>query len=114
MGLPWVKLDTTFPQNPKVLYLVQDKKFKAAFVYITSLAYSGAQGTDGFIPAAALQLIHGNKADAKVLVGVGLWLESMGGWEINGWDEHQQSNEETQLRKKRAREAALQRWHGPF
>lgn len=112
MGLPWVRLDTQFAQNPKVLYLIEDKKFKAAFVYVAGLGYSGAHGTDGFIPAAALTFLHATKSDAKALVDVGLWLECIGGWEVNSWAEFQPSNEETQARKKKARDAAMARWHG--
>lgn len=111
MGLPWVRLDTNFYSNPKFLYLVQDKKWRAISVYMAGLAYAGAQGTDGFLPAACLPLIHGTKNEARALAEVGLWVESLGGWEINSWNEHQQSNEDTQLRKKRAREAAMARWH---
>lgn len=112
MGLPWVRLDTQFASNPKILYLVEDKKFRAAFVWVASLGYSGAHGTDGFIPAAALPFLHATKADAKALSEVGLWLETIGGWEINGWNEFQQSSEEAQLRKKKAKDAAMIRWHG--
>lgn len=112
MGLPWVRLDTNFAQNPKILYLIEDKKHRAIVAYVAGLGYSGAQGTDGFLPAACLSVIHATRADAKALVEVGLWHEGLGGWEINGWDEHQQSNAETQKRKKNARDAAMQRWHG--
>lgn len=112
MGLPWVRLDTNFAQNTKILYLIQDKKYRAIVAYVAGLGYSGAQGTDGFLPSACLPVIHASKADAKHLTEVGLWVESLGGWEINSWEEHQQSNEETQQRKKRARDAALKRWHG--
>jgi hypothetical protein len=112
MGLPWVRLDTNFAQNPKILYLIEDKKHRAIVAYVAGLAYAGAQGTDGFLPAACLPVIHASRADAKHLVEVGLWLESLGGWEINSWAEHQQSSEETQKRKEKARNAAMERWHG--
>lgn len=112
MGLPWVRLDSQFAQNPKILYLIEDKKFRAAFVWTASLGYSGNHGTDGFLPKACLPFLHATKADAKALVDVGLWLECTGGWEINGWSEFQPSNEETQERKSRARAAAMKRWHG--
>lgn len=111
MGLPWVRLDTNFATNPKILYLVEDKKWRAIAVYVAGLGYAGAQGTDGFLPAACLPIIHGTRAEAKALAEVGLWVESIGGWEIHGWSEYQQSTEETQLRKKRARDAAMARWH---
>jgi hypothetical protein len=112
MGLPWVRLDTQFASNPKILYLVEDKKFRAAFVWLTSLGYAGAHGTDGFIPKAALPLLHGTQSEAKALVDVGLWLECIGGWEIKSWSEFQPTNAEMQERKKRAKEAAMMRWHG--
>jgi hypothetical protein len=112
VGLPWVRIDTQFPQNPKILYLVEDKKFKAAFVWVSSLAYAGAHGTDGFLPGACLPFLHATKADAKALVEVGLWLECVGGWEINSWTEFQPTNAEMEERKKRAKAAAMQRWHG--
>jgi hypothetical protein len=113
MGLPWVRLDTQFASNHKILYLIEDRKWRAAFVWLASLAHAGAQGTDGFVPAAALPLLHGTKAEAKALVDVGLWQETPGGWQINSWTEHQPTSEEMQMRRKRAQNAAMARWHGP-
>ncbi len=110
MGLNWVRLDTAFPSNPKVLALVEDRQFRAISVYVCGLSYSGAHGTDGFIPMAALPFIHASKRDAEKLVEVSLWHPRMGGWEINDWDEFQPSNEGTQQRKNRARLAAEERW----
>jgi hypothetical protein len=111
VGLPWVRLDTQFPTNPKILYLVEDKKFRAAFVWTASLAYAGSHGTDGFIPTSALPFLHGTKADAKALVEVGLWREVDGGWEINSWAEFQPTSDEQAERKRRAQAAAMARWH---
>ena len=48
MGLPWVRLDTTFHHNPKVLDLAARGKYRAAFAYVCSLAYAGQHGTDGY------------------------------------------------------------------
>lgn len=110
MGLPWIRLDTTLASNPKVLSLVDDKKHRAVMVYILGLTYSGGHGLDGFIPRAALPFIHATQADAKALVQVGMWIESAGGWHVNGWDEFQVSDEETKARRKRAQEAAAIRW----
>lgn len=112
MGLPWVRLDTQFSSNPKILNLIEDKKYRAAFVWTASLAYAGAHGTDGFLPSSCLPFLHATKADAKSLVEVRLWLECIGGWEINSWSEFQPSNAETEERKKRAKDAAMKRWHG--
>ena len=112
MGLPWVRLDTQFASNPKLLALVADKKYRAAFAWVCSLGYAGAHGTDGFLPENSLPFIHATKNDAADLVRVRLWQPCPGGWEVNGWTEFQQSSEEAAQRKKRAQEAAMARWHG--
>lgn len=110
MALPWVRLDTQFASNPKILELISDKKYRAAFAWTCSLGYSGAHGTDGFLPSTCLPFVHATKGDAADLVRSRLWLECPGGWEINGWTEFQESSEVAALRKKRAQEAARARW----
>jgi hypothetical protein len=109
--LAWVRLDTAMPRNQKILTLASMKDgHRAAFVYVCSLSYAGEQGTDGFIPAPALMMIHGRQADADRLCEVGLWHARSGGWLINDWADYQQTNAETQERTKRARLAAEARW----
>lgn len=113
MPLPWVRLDTAFPFNPKLLAMLAEKDgHRAALVYVCSLSCSGAQGTDGFISRETLPFIHGREIDAGRLVKYGFWHEQPGGWLINGWDEFQESNEETQQRRKRAQAGAAARWDG--
>lgn len=112
MGLPWVRLDTQFPQNPKVLGLTQEGKWRAAFVYVASLTYAGAHGTDGYLPEACLPFIHATKQNAIELVKCGLWLQDVGGWNINGWNEFQVSDEAAKARSDKARKAAMKRWGG--
>jgi hypothetical protein len=113
MSLLWVRLDTTIPQNPKMLWLLEDKKHRAALAYIFSITYSGSHGLDGYVPRAALPFIHATKADAKALTDVGLWVENATGWEINGWTEFQQTNVETIARREKAQHAAAVRWSKP-
>jgi hypothetical protein len=110
-GLPWVRLETAFPSNPKVLDLVASKSWRAITAYIGGLSYAGAHGTDGFLPDSALPFMHGSKRDAERLVDVGLWIPRQGGWDINGWSEFQPSTQETQDRRSRAKAAAEIRWH---
>lgn len=111
MPLPWVRLDTTFPSNPKILAMLSEKDgYRAGFVWACALAYSGAQGTDGFVPREAMPFIHCRKSDADRLVRHGLWWEQDGGWMIHGWEEFQESNSETQQRRKKAQAAAMARW----
>jgi hypothetical protein len=112
MSLPWVRLDNGIFRNPKVLTLLGHKDgTKTIVAYIAGLTFASEQGTDGFIPREALRLCLGRPIDAKRLVSAGLWEADPGGWVIHSWDEYQPSTAETQLRSKRARAAALARWH---
>jgi hypothetical protein len=113
MSLPWIRLDTALPDNPKILALVDGHKDgrASAFVYICAMTYAGRHGTDGFIPREALPRINGRMSDATRLCAVGLWKEAgTFGWEINGWAEYQASDESTQRRTERAKKAAAARW----
>lgn len=110
MALPWVRLDSQWPHNPKFLMLAEDKKWRAITVYMGGLAWSGAQGQNGYIPAYALAMIHGTKREANELLEVNLWLPAQGGWDINDWTEYQPSSEEHEARSQRARLAAQKRW----
>ena len=113
MPLPWVRLDTSMPDNPKILALADlgDRGLAAAFVWACSLAYSGKHGLDGFIPRPALARINGKPAHARLLVAQNLWKDEGTGWSINGWEEYQESTSETQARSRKAQIAALARWH---
>jgi hypothetical protein len=113
MALPWVRLDTAFPRNPKLLALLAERDgHRAALAYICMLAYSGEQGTDGFIPREALPFVHARNGDVTRLVTANLVYPQPGGWLIHGWDEFQESNEETKRRRLRAQAGAAARWAG--
>jgi hypothetical protein len=111
MSLPWVRLDTQFATNPKVLNLIDAKNHAAIVAYVCSLGYSGAHGTDGYIPGSALPFIHGTRRHAQQLVAVGLWHDTVGGYQINDWDEYQRSSLEAIERREKAQRAAMARWH---
>lgn len=113
MGLPWIRLDTAMPDNPKIIDLIDSHKdgMAAAFVWVCGLAYAGKHGTDGFITRSALARINGKAIHAKLLVEHRLWDDEHGvGWTIHGWAEFQETNDETTKRTERARNAALARW----
>jgi hypothetical protein len=113
MPLPWVRLDTSFASNPKLLAMLLEKDgHRAAFVYLCSLGYSGAHGTDGFLIRECLPFIHGRSADAERLVQHGFWRVQPGGWLIHDWDVYQESSSETQARRARAQAGAMARWEG--
>jgi hypothetical protein len=111
MGLPWIRLDTSMPDNPKLLGLLTEKEgHRAAFVWVCCMAYAGKHGTDGFIPREAVPRANGRSADMTRLVAAGLLTQDAGGWLINSWDEFQVSDEEAQKRRERAQFAARKRW----
>jgi len=110
MGLPWVRLDSAFARNPKIIELAQAKRWQAITVYVSSLGYSGEHGLAGFVPKACLPWIHGTKTTAKHLVDARLWHPTTGGWDINDWNEYQPTNEEAERRRKKAKDAAQIRW----
>lgn len=109
MGLPWVRLDTQWPHNPKFLALVEDRKWRAIAVHWAAVGYAGVHNTGGVIPALALPVIHGTKREATDLSDVNLWVPVAGGWEINGWAEYQR-DDAAEDRSAKAKRAAQVRW----
>ncbi len=92
MGLPWARMDTNFPTHDKVLELLDlgSARGKAAgFVYVCAVLYAVDHGTDGVIKRAALPFIHATKADANLLVQVGLWVCIEGGFRIANYGSRQ-------------------------
>lgn len=112
MALPWVRLDNNWYSNPKFMMLAADRKWRAIAVYMAGIAYSGGHGLDGFIPYYALPAILGTQREVDELIGIHLWHLCDGGWLINDWGDYQLSSEENAKRSKKARDAALYRWHG--
>lgn len=109
-GLKWIRLETTLFENPKLLYLQEDKQYKAIVTHLQGMCYSGRHGLAGFIPKAALRVLGANVTDAKRLVDSNLWSPAAGGWQINGWDEYQVAGIDEQKRRERAQKGAAARW----
>lgn len=109
-GLKWIRLETTMFENPKLLYLQEDKQYRTIVAYLQGMCYSGRHGLAGFVPKAALRVIGAINSDAARLVREGLWHPAPGGWEINGWEEYQLANDEALRRSEKAKKAAAARW----
>ena len=93
MPLPWVRLDSNVGQHDKILALKHDpspKRWQAMASYFVSLAWSGGQGTDGFIPAYALESVHATPQTARILVKYRLWTEGITGYQIVNFEERQE------------------------
>jgi hypothetical protein len=109
-GVKWIRLDTQMFENHKLLYLKEDKQFRAIVVHLEGMTYSGRHGLDGFIPKAALRIIGATVRDANVLAAAGLWDIAPGGWTVHGWNEYQLSAEDMERRRERAQKGAAARW----
>lgn len=120
MALPWVRLDSNIASHDKILYLIADPskaRWQAFSSYICALGWSGANGTDGFIPTTALPFIHGTATTARLLVKYHLWDEARVGYQIRNYDKRQQTSVVSESIHEGKRRASLKgnciRHHGP-
>jgi hypothetical protein len=109
-GVKWIRLDTTIFDNPKFLFLKEDRQYRTIVIHLEAMTFSGRTGLAGYVPAAALRGLGATRNDASRLVSAGLWEPVPGGWQIHGWDEHQLSEDDMQKRRSRAEKAAAARW----
>ena len=111
MGLPWIRLDTSMPDNPKILGLETVKDgHRAAYLWLKCMCYAGKHETAGFVPREAISRLGGRTTDMRTLKDHGFVTESAGGWDINGGDEFQVSDEDAKKRREKASRAAAIRW----
>jgi hypothetical protein len=109
-GLPWIRLQTTMFENPKILNLKEDKQWRAVVAHLEAMSYTGRNALAGYIPKTAVRLLHIAPADVTRLVSEGLWAPAPGGWQINGWDEYQLADQDSLARSDKAKKAAAARW----
>lgn len=109
-GLKWIRLETTIFENPKLLYLKEDKQYKTVVVHLEAMTYSARHSLAGFIPKAALRVIGASTADTTRLVAAALWAPAPGGWSINDWEEFNLSDDDAKKRRERAMKGAAARW----
>jgi len=119
MTLRWVRLDANIASHDKVLHLLSDpspKRWQAVASYVFALGWSGGAATDGFIPRAALPMIHGTSATATLLVKYRLWEETSGGWRVPNFNQRQELSIVTEAKRHAQRAGALKgnciRHHG--
>lgn len=103
--MSWARLDDRFHGNPKVLRAWHSEP-AAVGLYVMGITYCAQHETDGLIHDwFVLSVVQAKALRARlvrVLVDVGLWVESEGGWEIPDYLDYNPSRE--QLEAKRARE----------
>lgn len=120
MALPWVRLDANIGSHDKILALISDpspKRWQAYSSYVTALAWSGGQGTDGLVPKTALPFVHGTTTTARLLVVYRLWEETLIGWRIVNYESRQELNIVAEAKRAAqsagGRKARCRQNHGP-
>lgn len=86
--MTWVKLDDQFADHPKIVQAGP----AASWLYICGLTYAARLRTDGFIPEAQVRRladVDEPERCAAVLVEVGLWERTEGGYRIHDYAEYQ-------------------------
>lgn len=101
----WVKLDDHFDENPKVARLSDG----ALALWVTGLAYSNRNLTDGFIPTQVgrgkLRYCDGDTSSPIAeLEHAGLWEPATGGWLIHDFADYQPTRDQVQADREAARE----------
>lgn len=110
-GLQWIRFDTSFPDSPKIMDLVDNNQHRVVVAHVSMMCHIGKTLTDGFFPENALRRYAISKKDAVVAVESGLWIPRPGGgFEINDWAEYNPVDEAAQARSDKARRAAEKRW----
>lgn len=109
-GLQWIRLDTAFFDNPKIMDLVDRNQHRVVNAHLSMMCHVGKTGGDGYFTEGALRRYGITKKDAATAVDAGLWIPVRGGWEINDWAEYQVSDEAAKARSDKARRAAQKRW----
>ena len=106
-GPTWVRLDTGYFTNPKVLRAGTD----AALLHLAAICYLGAhQLNSGVLSVEAVDLLVSTvrlrKRDAVVaqLVAVGLWHEQPDGWQVHHYDLMNGDSSEAASARRRQRE----------
>jgi len=95
----WIKIDDTLPNNPKILPL-SDGAFR---LYIEGLCYANQYLTDGFLADAVLLRLDPNN-NRQELVDACLWIECLGGLQINDYTEHQTAKSEVEKKREQNKE----------
>lgn len=105
--MEYVRLYTALLTHPKWLALSDAAKALLVQAWI----YAGAQETDGYVHEEACKVIRVRPKVADELEAAGWWTRNGAGWDLNDWDEHQESAREIKRRrqKNRERQAAFRR-----
>lgn len=100
--MTWIKLEDTFPDDPKVIGL-PDSAFR---MYVWGLCYCARHLTDGTIPRSALGLYPDSKRSriGSRLVDAGLWERTEDGFEVCNYLRYQRSADQVKTERDQAKQ----------
>jgi hypothetical protein len=110
--MPWVRLDDSFPDNPKVDGL-SDGAFR---LYVSALCYAGHYLTDGLIETSrASRLVPGKlrRSCIQELLDAGLWDAHPDGWMIHHFLEYNPPSHKVKADRQAAAERMRNRRRSP-
>ena len=111
MTLQWIRLDTTFPDHPKIMDLVDQNQHRVVVAHVSMMCHVGKTESDGYFSEGALRRYAITKKDAYAATDAGLWIPSRAnGFEINDWAGHNPVDDAAKARSEKARRAADKRW----
>lgn len=93
--MTWVKIDDGMPNHPRMLGLSDG----ALATWVRGLCYSSAYLTDGMLPKAARSHL-GRPKSVEELVSRGVWTETLSGWYIVGYEDHQRTKADVDADRK--------------
>lgn len=109
--MAWAKVDDRLHAHPK--WRRASKGARA--LWTTALSWCSSFPSDGEVPADMLAYLGGTPAEAKILVEVGLWNETSGGFSFHEWAERNPDSASTRaaLAKKSegGRRGNHTKWH---
>lgn len=102
--MPWVKIDNTLPDHPKIVAAGHD----GLGLFIAAICYCGRYATDGFVPDAQIGRLTtlDSRAEAKAmqkLVDVKLAHKVDGGYQIHDYLDHQMAKEKIEESREKTR-----------
>jgi len=101
----YVKLYTALLTHPKAQGL-SDRAWRTLTL---AWLYAGEHETGGHVPDAARPFIRSTPKAVAELEERGWWARNGTGWQLNDWDEHQETAEEIRQRRAVARDRQRRR-----
>ena len=93
--MTWFKVDDGFWSHPKTLALSPN----AIALWVRAGSYCGKHLTDGYVAAAILPMLQGDRDAADELIHAGLWKSVKDGYAFHDWQEYQDTREAVEKRR---------------